>query len=514
MNNTVRRVVIAGGGTAGWMAAASLARLIGNNIDITLVESDEIPTVGVGEATIPPLLLLHRLLDLDEKTFMKAVHGTFKLGISFENWRDVGQDYIHSFGYTGKDCWAAGFQHFWLRGMKEGIARNYGDYCPELVAAQQNKFAVLPNNGLNYAYHLDAGRYAALLRGIAEQAGVVRREGRIAAVDLDPGNGFIESLRLASGEVIPGDLFIDCTGFRGLLIEQALHTGYDDWSHWLPCDSAVAVQTRSVAPPVPYTRSIAREAGWQWRIPLQSRVGNGLVFCSRYLSDDDAIASLLDNLEGEPITDPRVIKFRTGQRRKHWNKNCVAMGLASGFIEPLESTSIHLIQKAVTRLIQNFPHAGIHEAEVREFNTQMDADTQNIRDFIILHYHVTQRNDTAFWRHCRSMAIPDSLQHRIDLFRETGRVFKAANDLFVENSWVQVMLGQGLYPKQYHSIADEMTDAELRKFLAGAEGAVARTVSQLPSHQAFIDHHCRAELEGDGTTVSSQGRAAALRAAS
>ena len=373
---TITKVVIAGGGTAGWMAAASLSKLIGRNLDISLIESDEIPTVGVGEATIPSLLILHQLLQIKEQDFVAAVQGTFKLGISFENWRDVNENYIHSFGFTGKDCWAAGFQHFWLKGKQEGISKDFGQYCAELVAAQQNKFAVLPNLAINYAYHMDAGLYAGFLRGMAEENNVKRVEGKIVEVGTNEQTGFIEHVKLNSGQVIDGDLFIDCTGFRGLLIEQTLHTGYDDWSHWLPCDSAVAVQTKSVGPPIPYTRAIARDAGWQWRIPLQSRVGNGLVFCSRYLSDDEAIQTVLDNVEGETINEPRVIKFRTGQRRKHWNKNCVAMGLASGFIEPLESTSIHLIQRAITRLIQMFPYAGVREPEINEFNTQMDFEIQ------------------------------------------------------------------------------------------------------------------------------------------
>ena len=492
--NTIKKVVIAGGGTAGWMAAASISKLIGKNLDITLIESDQIPTVGVGEATIPSLLILHQLLKIKEEEFVAAVHGTFKLGISFENWRNVNEDYIHSFGYTGKDCWAAGFQHFWLKGRQEGISKEFGQYCPELVAAKQGKFAVLPNLAINYAYHIDAGRYATFLRKIAEDNGVTRTEGTIKDVTTSDQNGYIESVTLASGQVIEGDLFIDCTGFRGLLIEQTLHTGYDDWSHFLPCDRAVAVQTESVGPPIPYTRSIARESGWQWRIPLQSRVGNGLVFCSRYMSDDEAIQTILDNVEGKTINEPRVIPFRAGQRRRHWNKNCVAVGLSSGFIEPLESTSIHLIQRSVTRLMQMFPYAGIREAEVNEFNTQMDFEIQNIRDFIVLHYHVTNREDTRFWRHCRNMKIPESLQHRIDLFKETGRVFKVPHELFGENSWIQVMLGQGLMPEQYHPIVDEMTDEELRHFLHGAEASVAKLVSRLPQHQAFIDHYCKAQM--------------------
>jgi tryptophan halogenase len=406
----------------------------------------------------------------------------------------VNEDYIHSFGYTGKDCWAAGFQHFWLKGRQEGISKEFGQYCPELVAAKQGKFAVLPNLAINYAYHIDAGRYATFLRKIAEDNGVTRTEGTIKDVTTSDQNGYIESVTLASGQVIEGDLFIDCTGFRGLLIEQTLHTGYDDWSHFLPCDRAVAVQTESVGPPIPYTRSIARESGWQWRIPLQSRVGNGLVFCSRYMSDDEAIQTILDNVEGKTINEPRVIPFRAGQRRRHWNKNCVAVGLSSGFIEPLESTSIHLIQRSVTRLMQMFPYAGIREAEINEFNTQMDFEIQNIRDFIVLHYHVTNREDTRFWRHCRNMKIPESLQHRIDLFKETGRVFKVPHELFGENSWIQVMLGQGLMPEQYHPIVDEMTDEELRHFLHGAEASVAKLVSRLPQHQAFIDHYCKAQM--------------------
>ena len=492
--DTIRKVVIAGGGTAGWMAAASLAKLIGKNLDIKLIESDKIPTVGVGEATIPSLLILHQLLGIKEEDFVANVHGTFKLGISFENWRNVNEDYIHSFGYTGKDSWAAGFQHFWLKGQKEGITKDFGQYCPELVAAQQNKFAVLPNLALNYAYHIDAGRYAGFLRKIAEEHGAERVEGTITDIVTDDASGYIKHVQLESGEILEGDLFVDCTGFRGLLIEQTLHSGYDDWSHWLPCDSAVAVQTKSVSDPIPYTRSIARDAGWQWRIPLQSRVGNGLVFCSRYMSDDEAIQTILDNVEGETITEPRVIKFRTGQRRKQWNKNCVAMGLASGFIEPLESTSIHLIQRSVLKLIQMFPYAGIREPEVNEYNSQMEFEFENVRDFIVLHYHVTNRDDTKFWRHCRNMKIPESLAHRIELFKQTGRVFRVPNELFGENSWIQVMLGQGLMPEQYHPIVDMMTDEELRKFLGGAEESVSKLVANLPQHQAFIDHYCKADV--------------------
>lgn len=491
-HNNIHKVVIAGGGTAGWMAAASLSKLLGKTLDITLVESDVIGTVGVGEATIPTLLTLHDLLKIKEQDFMAAVQATFKLGISFESFRDVDEDYIHSFGWTGQDCWAAGFQHFWLKGKKLGISKEFGEYCKEWVAAKRNRFAVLPNQGLNYAYHIDASLYAKFLRKMAEEHGCKRQEGKIEDVHVDPESGFITALTLDSGKRIEGDLFIDCTGFRGLLIEKTLGVGYEDWTHWLPCNSAVAIQTEAVAPPIPYTRAIARKAGWQWRIPLQHRVGNGLVFSSEHWSDDEATAFLLDNIEGNPLTDPRVIKFTTGQRREHWHKNCIAVGLASGFIEPMESTSIHLIQRSIIRLMQMFPYSGIRQPDLNEFNEQMSTEFAHIRDFIVLHYHVTKRSDSDFWNHCRTMDIPESLTHRIELFRQTGRVFKAPGELFGENSWIQVMLGQGLIPEQYHPIVNMMSDEELERFLKGLHGSAAQLVSQLPEHQRFIDHYCRA----------------------
>ncbi|CCQ11932.1 Tryptophan halogenase [Pseudoalteromonas luteoviolacea B = ATCC 29581] len=489
--NAVKRVVIAGGGTAGWMAAASLAKLLGKTLDITLVESDQIGTVGVGEATIPTLLTLHRLLHINEQEFMAATNATFKLGIGFENWGLKGDNYIHSFGYTGKDCWAAGFQHFWLKGKARGIVSEFGDYCPELIAAKQSKFAHLSKNTLNYAYHLDASLYAKFLQNMAFEHGAKRIEGKIASVNLCDDSGFIHSLSLEDGSVIEGDLFIDCTGFRALLIEGALHTGFDDWSHWLPANSAIAVQTTLENEPRPYTRSIAHDAGWQWQIPLQTRMGNGIVYCDKFISDEQAKETLMANLPGKPLIEPRVIKFTTGQRRKHWNKNCIAVGLSSGFIEPLESTSIHLIQRSIVRLMQMFPQQGIEQSDVDEFNSQTQEEVDNIRDFIILHYHLTERTDSAFWRHCKNLEIPASLQHRIDLFRETGRVFKAGNELFGENSWTQVMMGQRLMPTSYHPIVDVMSDEELDTFLTQIKHQVDRTVAQLPSHKTFLDHYCK-----------------------
>ncbi len=487
----IRRVIIAGGGTAGWMVAAGLSRTLGKLLDIRLVESDEIGTVGVGEATIPTLMNFHHLLEINEQEFMAATGATFKLGISFENWRARGEDYIHSFGNTGTDHWTAGFQHFWHKGRERGLAGDYGDYCLELRAAQEHRFAHLPRAGMNYAYHLDASAYAKYLRRFSEQFGVRRIEGKIVDVAL-AASGDIRAIRLDSGTELEGDLFIDCTGFRALLIGQALGIGYEDWSHWLFCDSAAALQTASNGPAVPYTRSIAREAGWQWRIPLQHRVGNGMVFSSRYQSDAAAIDTLLGNIEGAPLTAPRVIKFQPGQRSKVWHRNCIAIGLASGFLEPIESTSIHLIQRGIVRLMQCFPSHGIVQSDIDEYNAQAAGEIAHIRDFIILHYKVTNRRDTPFWRDCASMAVPPSLQHRIDLFRETGRVFRVPNELFAENSWIQVMLGQGILPARHHQTADLMDDAELRAFLEGIRGPIERTVAQLPGHEAYVRQYCAA----------------------
>ena len=489
--NKVKKVVVVGGGTAGWITAASLSTLLGKNFELCLIESEHIGTVGVGEATIPTLFTLHQLLKINEQDFLTAVNATFKLGISFENWRNVSEDYIHSFGWTGKDCWAAGFQHFWLKGKERGLSTDYGDYCPELIAAKLNKFAIMKGEGLNYAYHIDSGLYAKFLRGLAEKGGCKRIEGKINHVATNANSGFIESVKLESGEVVGGDLFIDCSGFRALLMEQTLKTGYEDWTHWLPCDSAIAIQTESVRAPVPYTRSIARDSGWQWRIPLQSRVGNGLVYSSQYQSDDNALQTLLGNIEGPVRTEPNPIKFTTGQRALHWNKNCVAIGLSGGFIEPLESTSIHLIQRAVIRLMQMFPYDGIRDPDVAEFNRQMKQETEHIRDFIILHYHVTNRRDTDFWRYVSGMSLPDSLEHRIDLFKQTGRVFQMPDELFSENSWVQVMLGQGITPEQYHPIVNMMSDRELEGFLSEIKRNVKARVGQLPSHSDFLNHYCR-----------------------
>lgn len=485
-----KRIIVAGGGTAGWMAAAAISRTFGQVVDLTLVESEQIGTVGVGEATIPPLVTFNQLLGIKEADFMRATQATFKLGIEFENWKAQGHSYFHSFGATGRDHWSAGFQHFWLEGLQRGHAQSYDDYCLELKAAYAGKFAHLPDNKLNYAYHLDSSLYAAFLRQFAETHGAKRVEGKIADVELDPGSGDIAALTLESGRKLEGDLFIDCTGFRALLIEGALHVGYDDWTHYLPCDRAIAVQTESVRPAIPYTRSIAHDAGWQWRIPLQHRQGNGIVYCSSYLEQEAALDRLLSTIEGERLTEPNFLRFTTGARRKQWFRNCIAVGLSGGFMEPLESTSIHLIQRAILRIVRMLPLGEVCQHDVDEFNEQQLTDMIQIRDFLILHYKATERRDSPFWRHCADMDVPASLAHRMDLFRETGRVFRKNDELFAENSWIQVMMGQGITPRSHHPIAAKLSDDEISRMLSGLRKAVDQTLSSLPEHHAYVARYC------------------------
>ena len=488
---SVKRVIIAGGGTAGWMTAAALSKLIGKSLDITLVESDQIATIGVGEATIPPIRTFHRLLGIDERAFMRATQATFKLGIQFENWRTTNDAYIHSFGVTGKECWAGEFHHFWLKAQQLGIGESFGDYCYELKAAQQEKFGFSEQQPMNFAYHLDATRYAKFLREFAEKHGVKRVEGKINRVDLQSDSGFIRSISLDNGSDLAADFFVDCTGFRGLLIEKALHSGYEDWSHWMLCDSAVAMQTSPVASPKPYTRSIAHDAVWQWQIPLQTRVGNGLVYSSLYLSKEQAEQRLREQVTGEPLNDANHIRFRPGKRKQSWKKNCVAIGLSSGFIEPLESTSIHLIMTAIVRLMRLFPFDGITKSAVDEYNAKFGCEMDCILDFITMHYKVTQREDSEFWRYCKHMDVPESLSHKIQLFAETGRVFLDEFDIFRVDSWTQVMLGQGLVPRQFHRIVDEMDTPELTRFLHTIKQDVDARLTKLPSHSDFIDHYLK-----------------------
>ncbi len=496
MNKAIQTVVIVGGGTAGWVTAALLIKVLGNALKVRLIESEQIGTVGVGEATIPPILTLNQALGIDEAEFLRETKGTIKLGIEFENWKGRGDCYMHTFGNIGKDFPFCSFHHFWNRGAMEGRDDTLWDYSLNFKAAKQNRFTKLERiekgnlQGLAYAYHFDAGLYAAYLRKFSERLGVVRTEGIIDEVALDAETGFIESVTLQGGERVAGDLFVDCTGFRGLLIEQHLNTGYEDWTHWLPCDRAVAVPCESVTPILPYTRSIAHDAGWQWRIPLQHRIGNGHVYCSKYLSEDEAASLLLANLDGEPLAEPRTLYFRTGRRNQQWRRNCVSIGLASGFLEPLESTSIHLIQSGVIRLLKHFPHAGINASEVDEYNRQSRQEWEYIRDFIILHYHLNERDDSQFWRECRRMEIPESLARRMELFRDTGKIFREQDELFTEIGWQQVMIGQGLVPRDYHPLVDALTKEQLDEFLDNVKGIIDETVPKLPTHEEFLARFC------------------------
>lgn len=485
----VKRVVIAGGGTAGWAVAAMLAKTVGLAVEITLVESDEIGTVGVGESTIPTARRFHEILGIDEREFVRTTGASFKLGISFENWLADGERYFHSFGTMGRSTWLADFQHMWLAARAMGVAGDIGDYSLETQAAKAMKFATGGEPALNYAYHLDATAYGQYLRRFAEPLGVTRVQGKIAEVKLDPETGFITALALQSGAVVEGDLFIDCTGFRALLIEGALETGYEDWTHWLSTDRALAVQTESVGPARPFTRAIAHRAGWQWQIPLQTRVGNGLVYASDHMGDDEALALLTSRLDGPMLTEPRVIRYVSGSRRKTWAKNCVAIGLASGFVEPLESTSIHLIMIAVTRLAQLFPFNGVTDALVDRFNDLSRRELEGVRDFIVLHYCLNGREGEPFWDHCRDMAIPDSLAHRIDLFRDSATAFQASDELFRVDSWVQVMLGQGLVPQGHHGLGEMIGKERLGQSLAALAQGIAGHVGKLPSHQQFLDQY-------------------------
>jgi tryptophan halogenase len=498
LGKRVQRVVIVGGGTAGWMCASALAKLLEGVVEIELVESDEIGIVGVGEATIPQILNFNSALALDENDFIRNTQATFKLGIRFHDWLRLGHDYFHTFGENGVPLNRTPFHHYWLRARADSRFADLWRFSPNAQAALKGRFTRAPfelgrrSMSIAYAFHFDASLYAKYLRAYAEARGVKRTEGKIVEVTQHPESGFIESVRLERGGVVSGDLFIDCSGFRGLLIEGALKTGYEDWSHWLPCNRAWAVPTRNVGPGRPYTQSFAHKAGWQWRIPLQHRTGNGHVFCNGHISEDEARAVLLANLEGEALAEPRLIKFVTGRRKQFWNKNCVALGLASGFLEPLESTSIHLIQSGVSRLLSLFPGAGIHQATIDEYNRQCGLEFARVRDFIILHYMANERTDSEFWVSCRNMSAPDDLVRKIELFRASGVIYREQEDLFAETSWLQVMYGQGIDPAGHHPIADQLAPPKLEAFLSDVGAVIERATSAMPTQAEFIAAHCAA----------------------
>ncbi|WGM48325.1 Flavin-dependent tryptophan halogenase PrnA [Brevundimonas sp. NIBR10] len=495
----IRKIVIVGGGTAGWMTAAALSTLLNRSgLSIRLVESEEIGTVGVGEATIPHIRSFNQRLGLDEDEFMARTQATFKLGIEFRDWGRLGDSYIHPFGAYGRSIERVGFHHHWLRLRRAGAAADIHDYSLPVVAARMGRFMrpeTDPRSLLStfsYAFQFDAGLYAAYLRQHSEARGVVRREGRVVDVELDPDNGHIRSVVLTSGERLEGDLFIDCSGFRGLLIEGALKAGYEDWTRWLPCDRAVAVPCDTVEASTPYTRATALEAGWSWRIPLQHRVGNGYVYSSAFLSDEAAVERVMGRLEGPARAEPRMLRFTTGRRRRQWMHNCVAIGLSSGFLEPLESTSIHLIQAAVTNLIELFPDADHDPADADEFNRIMELEYDRIRDFLVLHYNATERDDTPFWNHCRTMEVPDSLAEKVALFKERGVVARYRDGLFLEPSWLAVYFGQRIEPDAYDALSDRAPEAALAEALETLRTSVQRAAAAMPSHEAFVKACCAA----------------------
>jgi len=492
----IERVLIVGGGTAGWMCAAALARVAPPGLDVTLIESDEIGTIGVGEATIPTLATFNQFLGIGEDDLLRATQGTFKLGIEFVDWLRPGHRYFHPFGTIGLDTVEFKFHHMWLRLHQAdreaaALAGEISDFSLCALAARLGRFGrgdgadETLRASMRHAYHFDAARYAAMLRAYAEARGVRRIEGRVDNVVLKPADGFIDSLRLSGGETISGDLFVDCSGFRRLLLNR-LDAAFEDWSCYLPCDRALAVASEPLASPPPFTRATADVAGWRWRIPLQHRTGNGHVYSSGHLDDDDAQAKLLAGLEGKPLEEPRRIRFQTGRLREPWIKNCVGLGLAAGFVEPLESTSIHLIQSGVEKLIALFPDRSFDPADTKEYNRQSALEFEQVRDFIVLHYKATERQDTPFWRACRDAAIPQTLADKIELFASKGRIFRRDGDLFTDVSWLAVMLGQGIEPRAYDQLVDRYPLAELMRQMSRLRAGLTATANALPLHAAAL----------------------------
>ena len=497
----IDNIIIVGGGTAGWMAAAALSRLrAGSPVAITLVESEVIGTIGVGEATIPPFLDFNRLLDVDEREMLAAVQGSFKLGIQFVNWGKQGDSYIHPFGNYGYQMGGVSFHHVWHKNRQAGDTRPIQVFNMETMAAQFGRFARTEDYQredlppVNYAYHIDAGRYARFLRTYAEGRGVVRKEGKVIDVALNSESGFVTSITLDNGTTIAGDLFIDCSGFRGLLIEQTLKTGYDEWTNYLPCDRAVALPCKREdgSGPLPYTRATAHSAGWQWQVPLQHRNGNGHVYCSSFMGDDEALDILVKNIAGKPGADPNFLRFVTGRRKKFWNKNVVALGLSAGFMEPLESTSIHLINTGINKLIAVLSLDGITQVQEDSFNRLTGKEYERIRDFLILHYNATSRDDSEFWNYCRTMSVPDSLTEKIELFRHNGQIFREDDELFTETSWAAVMMGQGITMRGHNAMADGVKEPATRKEIDAMEQSIRFVVDHMPSHGDYLKKYCPA----------------------
>jgi len=492
-NQNIRRIAIVGGGTAGWMTAAALAKVLGANYaHIELIESAAIGTVSVGEATIPQIALFNRILDIDENDFLRETRGSFKLGIEFVNWWKEGHSYIHPFGSYGTDMEAIPFHHFWLKQFQRGQAPDIEAFSLAAVASRQGRFTRPVNMGhsplsqISYAYHFDAQRYALYLRKYAEARGVKRTEAMVQAVHLRAQDGFVQSLSLDNGQSVEADLFIDCSGFKALIIEKALGVSYLDWSHWLPCNRAVAMPCEKNGKLLPYTRSTARESGWQWRIPLQHRTGNGYVYSSEFSSDERALEVLHQHLDGARLAEPNPLRWINGRRQEAWHKNCVAIGLAGGFIEPLESTGIHLIQSAIAKLMSLFPDRGFAQKNIDSFNDQQAFEFERLRDFIILHYKMTERTDSEFWRYCKQMSIPDTLQHKIDMYQSHGRIYRENNELFNETSWLAVLHGQGARPERYHPLVDILSEEEIQRRLKHIQSVIDESCRRMPMHEDYL----------------------------
>ncbi len=498
-SSPIRSIAIVGGGTAGWMTAASLGKFLkALDVSIRLIESDQIGTVGVGEATIPPIMDFIRGLGVDENECIRRTQATFKLGIEFRDWTRIGHSYIHPFGTTGFEMGPVAFSAYWLKAFREGKAGRLEDYSLQATAAYAGKFmrpvpaANSPLQGITYALHFDASLFAQYLRACAEERGVVRTEGRVRSVSLEPDNGFIDALTLESGERVKADLYIDCSGFRGLLIEEALQTGYEHWNHWLPCDRAAAMPCERTGPLSSYTRATAKAAGWQWRIPLQHRVGNGYVYSSGFVSDAAAQDELLSSIEGKALANPLKLQFAAGRRKRFWNKNCVAIGLSSGFLEPLESTSIHLIQRGIAMLLTLFPDRHFAAAEIDRYNKIFTAEYERVRDFLILHYSQTERDDSDMWRYCRNVALPDSLRERIDLFRSHGRILREDFELFPAQSWLFVMVGQNIMPQHDDPLVGVLDPQLVGDNLNNIRNVIRQCAQVMPEHEDFIRQHCSA----------------------
>lgn len=495
----IKKILILGGGSSGWMTAAALSKTFKDSpYQIQLIESEQIGIVGVGEATIPPVQLFNQLIGLDENEFMKQTQATFKLGIKFVNWDKMGNEYHHAFGDAGKDIGGIRFYQYWLKMQALGKANKYEDYSVNALASEEKRFmrsvdaGNSPLSNIAYAFHFDATLYAKYLRKLSEECGVVRTEGKVTKVNQHQ-NGFIKSLVLEDGSEHEADFFIDCSGFRALLISETLKTEFEDWSQWLPCDRAVTVASENTESPWSFTQATAHKAGWQWRIPLQHRVGNGHVYSSKFMSDDEAKAILLNNITGKVLSEPKIIHFKTGHRKQCWHKNCLAIGLSSGFLEPLESTSLHLIQLAIEQLIQFFPTQDFNQHDIDEYNRQANFDFERIRDFLILHYHITERDDSDFWRYCRTMDIPDTIKEKIALFESHGRIFRKDNEMFDVPSWFQVMNGQGLKPKSYDPFVDVFSDEDLANKMQNILSVIRKSVDYMPSHQDYINANCKAK---------------------